>query len=136
MSCELLNNADFYFCYVIKMCIMLSPKCLTKILQLYQGMPELDYPPLYKCISGVTSFFGEKPEAGIVDNTYRYTTYLEHIESHKELLVVILRSRSLVLQALGSLQQSILLDEKGLDQGKICLKHHQSLELAHPLQVN
>ena len=30
MSCELLNHADFYFCYVIKMLIILSSKCTNK----------------------------------------------------------------------------------------------------------
>ena len=30
MSCDLLNNADFYFCYVTKMLAMLSSKCANK----------------------------------------------------------------------------------------------------------
>ena len=30
MLCELLNNADCYFCYVIKMLIMSSSECINK----------------------------------------------------------------------------------------------------------
>ena len=53
LLCELLNNADFYFCYVIKHSYLWVLNAQTQMRQLYSGVPELN-----KFISCDFFFFG------------------------------------------------------------------------------
>ena len=62
LMCELLNNADFPSCYVIKTFVTSSSKCADKNATALPrpGMPELNCPPTIN-LSPATSFLGESP---------------------------------------------------------------------------
>ena len=60
--CELLNNADFYFCYVIKMLMMLSSACVNTTVTALPRCTRVRLLSNTINLSPATSFFGENPD--------------------------------------------------------------------------